>query len=52
MKYRDVQRFYVQKYGKTIGALKFKVYILKKQKRAKQDWSKIVRTRRVNLFVF
>lgn len=53
MNYNDVQRFYLKKYGKTIGALKFKVYMLKKRKNTKQTLnSKVIRTRRVNLFVF
>jgi hypothetical protein len=52
MKYRDVQRFYVQKYGKTIGALKFKVYLLKKQKQTRKQETPWTRTRRINLFVF
>jgi hypothetical protein len=29
-KYRDVRRFYFEKYGKKIGAFKFQIYLLQK----------------------
>jgi hypothetical protein len=32
-KYADVRRFYVQKYGARIGALKFQVYLMKRQRK-------------------
>jgi hypothetical protein len=49
--YKEVERFYRLKYGKTVGALKFKLYLLrKKQKRSNK--TETVRTRRVNLFIF
>ncbi len=29
--YADVRRYYVQKYGERVGALKFHVYLLKRK---------------------
>lgn len=57
-KYADVRRFYVQKYGKRVGALKFQVYLLKKKKRkspaATADTRPKKRTSRfrINIFKF
>lgn len=48
--YKDVERFYHLKYGKTVGALKFKLYLLRK-KQTKQG-TETIRTRRMNLFIF
>lgn len=49
--YSDVKRFYYEKYGKTIGALRFKLYLARKQKSKKQKETMIKKTR-INLFVF
>jgi len=47
MKYSDVKRFYHAKYGKTIGELKFKLYLARKTKKTVYK-----KSRRINLFVF
>lgn len=49
MKYSDVKRFYYAKYGKTIGELKFKLYLARK---SKKETKTIQFKRRINLFVF
>lgn len=49
MKYSDVKRFYMEKYGKTIGELKFKLYLARKTKKPTLRYKK---SRRINLFVF
>jgi hypothetical protein len=51
-KYRDVRRFYIEKYGKKIGAFKFRIYMLKKQI-PKTSEEIIVRNRyRANIIIF
>lgn len=48
-KYLDVRRFFLKKYGKTIGAFKFQVYLLKKQIPTHE---KIVNRYRANVIIF
>lgn len=50
-KFSDVKRFYYEKYGKTIGELRFKLYLARKQKSKKQKETVFKKTR-INLFVF
>ena len=53
-KYADVKRFLVQKYGKRIGELRFKLYMAARNKKVpeKKPGVTITRQRRINLFVF
>jgi len=50
--YRDVRRFFIEKYGKIIGAFKFKIYMLKKKKLTKTHEVVTKNKFRANLFVF
>jgi hypothetical protein len=51
MKYSDVKRFYLEKYGKRIGELRFKLYLARKQGQKKKPKTEKIH-RRINLFVF
>jgi hypothetical protein len=57
-KYRDVRHFFIKKYGKKVGAFKFKIYLLQKNVH-KQTPPKTKKTHsitknkfRANIFIF
>ena len=53
-KYRDVRHFFIKKYGKKVGAFKFKIYLLHKQTppKTKKTHSITKNKFRANIFIF
>lgn len=51
-KYVDVRRYYVQKYGERVGALKFQVYLLKRRASSPKTPRKRTSRFRINILKF